>query len=59
MPSKWRSKDVPLGFTFHKFFPGFGWFKGEVVQIRIGASKFKKIYNLFYNVLFRFHRLFR
>ena len=32
-----RAKDVPVGFTFLKFFPRYGWFKGEVVQIRVSA----------------------
>ena len=30
-----------VGFTFHKFFPGYGWFKGEVIQIRPDAAENK------------------
>jgi hypothetical protein len=34
----WGEDDVPKGFSFHKFFPNFGWFQGTVIEIRMGAK---------------------
>ena len=31
-----------VGFKFHKFFPGHGWFEGRVTEIRLNAGKFIK-----------------
>lgn len=35
---EWDEEDVPIGFTFHKYFPKFGWFQGTVIEIRVGAK---------------------
>ncbi len=35
-----------VGFSFTKYFPGYGYFKGTVTQIRPGARKFSSITKL-------------
>ncbi len=32
-----------IGYTFRKYFPGYGYFTGRVVKIRKGAGEFMKL----------------